>query len=72
MSGIGLETVNAMAQGLKLGGKSGDLSLELKDSLSGRGIGSSCLGPIVLRARQVRRRAEEMCIAGLARARLTR
>jgi hypothetical protein len=49
VSGIGLETVNAMAQGLNLGGKSSDLSLKLNDSLNGRGIGSG-FGPIVLRA----------------------
>jgi hypothetical protein len=47
---IGLEAVNAMAQGLKLGGKGGDLSLELKDSLSGGGTGSGSFGPIVLGA----------------------
>jgi hypothetical protein len=56
---------------LKCGDKRGDLSLELKDSLGG-GIGGVGFGLVALREGEVRRGAEKMSVAGLARARLAR
>jgi len=47
-SGTGFETVNAILQGLKGGDKGGDLSLELNDSLGGRGAGGAGFGPVLL------------------------
>jgi hypothetical protein len=71
-SGAGFETVNAILQGLKRGDKGGDLSLELNNSLCSRGVGGGGFGPVVLRECEVRRVAEKMGVAGLARAWLAR
>jgi hypothetical protein len=71
-SGTGFETVNAILQGLKRGDKGSDLGLELNDSLGGGRIGGAGFGCVVLREWGVRRVAEKMGIASLARARLAR
>jgi hypothetical protein len=71
-SGTGFETVNAILQGLKGGNKGGNLSLEFNDSLSSGGIRGNGLRPVLWREGRVRRGAEKMSIAGLARARLAR
>jgi hypothetical protein len=46
-SDTGFETVNAILQGLEGGNQRGNLSLELKDSLGGGGIGGAGFGPVL-------------------------
>jgi hypothetical protein len=45
----GFETVNPILQGLKRGGKGGNLTLKLDDSLGGGGVGDAGFRPLVLR-----------------------